>query len=254
MALSALLLLLAAPAAALVAPPGWLDIGGQRVRFRGGAWRDTLPIATRLLKEKMNPLSVSAEAFIVCEDAQGERIGFGQIRKLADDRRADPEVLDARPGTADLEADADDDAWEDFEREAGELPWLVLPFSPEYERLRKRAELQRARRAARLAEASATSEPLWELASVFVEAEWRGRGVGGALIERLLERHEAEGRRVRDVYLITLEPTCPFYERVAGFERVALADVPQQMELEVKAGEALSFVLGNKLACMRGRR
>lgn len=201
---------------------------------------------------KMNPLGVDTSRFIICEDSEGQRIGFGQLRKLADNSDADPSIFNARPGTGDIEAGADDAAWDDLERELDDMPkGFVLPFTPEYKRLEERAALQRARRRARVAAAEASANPLWELASIFVEEDWRGRGVGSALIRQLRARHESSGRRMADVYLLTLDPTAGWYEQF-GFARVAKEHVPASMAFEVTAGEALSAVLGNKLVCMRG--
>ena len=52
--------------------------------------------------------------------------------------------------------------------------------------------------------------------------------------------------------MLTLAPTVPFYEAL-GFRLLSSTDdVPDEMKLEVAAGTALSFVLGNKLVCMQG--
>ena len=240
------------PVAAISA---WEDFpGGGRVVFRPGEFRDTIPIASRLLRMKMNPLSIDHERFIVCESG-GQRIGFGQIRKLSDSRDPDPTAFDARPGTASIAADVDDEAWDDLEREWDSLPkgfaGIMLPWDPSYKQLDKRAALQQAKRKARLAQAEAEAQPLWELASVYVDDTWRGRGVGSALVNRLLARHADQGRAKSDTYLLTLSPTAGWYESL-GFRRVPRADVPRPMALELAAGEALSAVLGNELVCMRG--
>ena len=202
----------------------------------------------------MNPLSVDHSQFLICESAAGERIGFGQIRMLQQSRSVDSDSYTARPGSGDIEAEADEAAWEDFESEADSLPKTLLwPWSPGYKALEERAALQRARRRARVAQARADASPLWELASVHVDEGWRGVGVGGAIVERLLEQHERQGRASADIYLLTLSGTTRFYERV-GFElQNDATQVPQQMAFEVAAGEALSALLGNKLVCMRMR-
>ena len=199
---------------------------------------------------KMNPLSVDSDNFIVCE-AAGSAVAFGQIRKLAGSNAADPSVFDAPPGSAALDADADDDAWDDFEEEFKSLPWVVMPWSPAYQQLQKRASLQRMRRRARVAAAEARASPLWELASIYVEEEWRGRGLGRSLVRRLLQQYEQRGYTADDLYLLTLEPTVGWY-RQFGFEPCSRTQVPPQMGLEVAAGEVLSTLLGNKLVCMRG--
>jgi len=264
--------------------PTWLDVAdGRRVRFRPGRAADALPMAAALLSNGMNPLGalrVDASRFVVCEsaaaggaEAAGEArdrqrvVGFAQIRLLATSGAPDPSMYDARPGSADWELDADDDAWEDLEREVGGgmreraggmrergllSGGLVMPWSAAYRELDERAAVQRARRRARIAQAAASAAPLWELASVFVEREWRGVGVGTALVQRLLEAHQSEGRSVAALYLLTLEPTAGWYEESFGFRTVAKDRAPQQMALEMAAGEALSAILGNRLVCMRG--
>jgi len=57
--------------------PNLKDTDG--LKYRLGEPGDILPIAATLLKEKMNPLSLDHERFIVCETASGERVGFGQV-------------------------------------------------------------------------------------------------------------------------------------------------------------------------------
>lgn len=214
---------------------------------------DTLTIGAKLFSMKMNPLGIfDPSAFLVCEDSNGSIIGFGQIRQLAEDSTADPSDFDAQPGSANWEVDADDEAWDDFERALPNEPQgFVFPWSPIFKDLEKRAELQRARRRARVAESAARATPLWELASLVVEDEWQGQGIGSSLVSRLLERHQSNARPLATLYLITLEPTCTFYEKL-GFARLEEErQIPTQMAFEVKAGEVLSALLGNKLACMR---
>ena len=229
------------------APPAGLT-------FRFGQPADVLPIATTLLKEKMNPLAIDHSRFIVCESVStGERVGFGQIRQLSASKAPDPTKFDARPGSRTLQADLDDDAWEDFES-LGPVPHGLdsLPWSPGYRALSDRAVLQRARRRARLEQAAGGAEPLWELASVYVDAGWRRRGLGSALVSKLLRRHAQRGYAFSDVYLLTLDQKSAWYAR-HGFAVVDAPErVPSAMAFEMGAGKALSFLLGNRLVCMRG--
>ena len=222
------------------------------LRFRFGEPGDSAGIMATLLSAKMNPLGIDHTNFIVCESAGGDRVGFAQIRKLAVSGAPDPGRFDARPGTADFEADATDEAWEDLEAEGIPSGWDSLPWQPGYRMIEERAALQRARRRARIAQAEVEAIPLWALASVHVDPAWRGQGVGSALIRKLLDRHEQKGRLRSDVYLLTLENRCSWYEQ-QGFSRVAVAQVPQQMGFEMAAGRALSALLGNQLVCMRGK-
>ncbi|KAL1524734.1 hypothetical protein AB1Y20_019617 [Prymnesium parvum] len=54
------------------------------VRFRPASRDDVGPIRQRMLRELMNPLSLEHERFLVAEDGEGERVGFGQLRPLPD--------------------------------------------------------------------------------------------------------------------------------------------------------------------------
>lgn len=234
--------------------PNLKDTDG--LKYRLGEPGDILPIAATLLKEKMNPLSLDHERFIVCETASGERVGFGQVRPLASSKEPDSLRYNAPPGSEDLEAEADDAAWDDFEKEwdSSGLKGLqiLLPWTPGYRRFERRVALQRERRRARVSAAYAQAEPLWELASIYVEEPWRGLGVGTKLVQKLLQRHTQRGCSRRDLYLITIESRCRWYERL-GFERVDKENVPSQMRFEIAVGEVISSVLGNRLVCMRGR-
>jgi N-acetylglutamate synthase-like GNAT family acetyltransferase len=103
----------------------------------------------------------------------------------------------------------------------------------------------------RIAQAEDKPQPLWELASVFVEDEWRGRGIGASIVRRLLEQHQQQDRALDDLYLLTLAPTASWYERF-GFRTVESEQVPLALAFEVQAGEAISALLGNQLVAMRG--
>jgi ribosomal protein S18 acetylase RimI-like enzyme len=90
-----------------------------------------------------------------------------------------------------------------------------------------------------------------ELASLYVMPEHRKQGIGGALVEALLERHKASSSSKR-VCLLTLKPTAPFYETY-GFHVASESErkqLPSSIQLEFKAGTALSMFLGNDLVCM----
>ena len=101
-------------------------------------------------------------------------------------------------------------------------------------------------------QAAGGAEPLWELASVYVDAGWRRRGLGSALVRKLLRRHAQRGYAFSDVYLLTLDPKSAWYAR-HGFAVVDAPErVPSAMAFEMGAGKALSFLLGNRLVCMRG--
>uniref|UniRef100_A0A0G4G486 N-acetyltransferase domain-containing protein n=1 Tax=Chromera velia CCMP2878 TaxID=1169474 RepID=A0A0G4G486_9ALVE len=54
--------------------------------------------------------------------------------------------------------------------------------------------------------------PVYELASLYVEKPFRGRGLGTWLLKSLVERHKAENGDA-PLFLLTLRGTIPFYER-----------------------------------------
>ncbi|KAG7356548.1 acyl-CoA N-acyltransferase [Nitzschia inconspicua] len=93
-----------------------------------------------------------------------------------------------------------------------------------------------------------------ELASLFVQENYRRRGVGGMLVERLLEKHRQESKTSKNqkVCLLTLQPTVPFYE-AHGFRLATKSEreaLPKALLLEYMAGSVLSAVLQNNIVCM----
>ena len=63
------------------------------------------------------------------------------------------------------------------------------------------------------------------LRSVAVEPEWRSRGLGRALVTRVIA--DAEARGIRALYLLTT--TAERYFPSFGFERIARSDVPAEV-------------------------
>ena len=90
----------------------------------------------------------------------------------------------------------------------------------------------------------------WELASIYVVTGCRGAGIGTQLCERLIDEHQAAGRRLGELHLLTLEKTEPFYTSL-GFRKCVGSAIPSAMAFEVAAGTALCSLLGEKLICMR---
>lgn len=121
-----------------------------------------------------------------------------------------------------------------------------------------------------------------ELASLYVLPEYRKQGIGGQIVQTLLDRHydlydenENEGNKDDDskqknqmkmtststttpqkkkkrVCLLTLRPTSSFYEPY-GFHIASEKErksLPSTIQMEYMAGNALSFILGNDLICM----
>ena len=89
---------------------------------------------------------------------------------------------------------------------------------------------------------------VWELASLVVEKDWRGKGVGVQLVQKLLKRHHTD-HPGEALFLITLEGTRGFYQK-AGF--VVEEDPPTgMMKMEMMVGSVVAgLATGQGLICM----
>lgn len=98
----------------------------------------------------------------------------------------------------------------------------------------------------------AVGETARELATLVVDPARRGWGVGGALVDALLQREVATGTGL-PVFLLCLENRAPWYER-AGFEVVRGAELPLGIRLEAAAGQVVGrLVAGQGVVGMRWR-
>jgi ribosomal protein S18 acetylase RimI-like enzyme len=96
-----------------------------------------------------------------------------------------------------------------------------------------------------------------ELASLFVDPKYRRQGIGGKLVDALMERHNSgvynnKEQMRQKVCLLTLKPTIPFYE-LHGFRPATKREresLPNSLKLELVAGSVVSLVLGNEIVCM----
>jgi GNAT superfamily N-acetyltransferase len=224
------------------------------VQYRGGIKSDEQTIATTMAKQLMNPLGVKSERFIVATTADNDRpIGWAQIRPLGTAQR-DPGKYNSKPGSFDVEREADERMWEEFEDdETCKVPvgLASLPWTKEYRAFEEAARKRRERREAIIEREKARAPMLYELASVFVQPEYRGMGIGTELIQRVLQRHVNRGRALSDVYLLTLATTVAWYYNF-GFEVIPEDEVPAQMAFEIAAGKLITRLIGAKLCCMRG--
>jgi N-acetylglutamate synthase-like GNAT family acetyltransferase len=91
-----------------------------------------------------------------------------------------------------------------------------------------------------------------ELASLYVKPENRQQGIGGALVQQLLQRHD-QAESPTTVCLLTLSSTSCFYEK-HGFELMDEVEIqstmPSSFRFEYAAGSVVSSLLGNGLVCM----
>mmetsp|Transcript_1274 Transcript_1274/g.2523 ORF Transcript_1274/g.2523 Transcript_1274/m.2523 type:complete len:171 (+) Transcript_1274:78-590(+) len=88
----------------------------------------------------------------------------------------------------------------------------------------------------------------WELASLVVEPEARGRGLGSELVRRLLARVEGEA-----VWLLTLESTRRFYEPL-GFAEAPVGAAPLMMRLEQFVGSMVAGVVAGQQCIVMNNR
>lgn len=244
-----LLLLLIVPLVTLSLAPN--------VQFRGGKTSDQLTITTTMARELMNPLGIQPERFLVAveENNKDDRpIGWAQIRPLGTSQR-DPSKYDSRRGSFDVERDADDAMWDEFEQDENAVVpsgLSSLPWTKEYRAFAEAARKRRERRAEIVERERASMPMLFELSSVYVKPEYRGKGIGTELIKRVLQRHVNEGHSMSDVYVLTLATTAGWYNDSFGFDVVRDEEVPAQMSFEITAGKLVTNLIGAKLCCMRG--
>mmetsp|Transcript_31767 Transcript_31767/g.56852 ORF Transcript_31767/g.56852 Transcript_31767/m.56852 type:complete len:278 (-) Transcript_31767:337-1170(-) len=167
----------------------------ERIQLRDGREDDLRQVASAVFSEKMNPLGLHMERFVVAEEtATGEVVGFGQLKEwpcLADRKDLAGQVV----------------------RTAG--------LTPNWE------------------------GELVEVGTLIVSKQWRGRGIGSAVVKDLLRR--AEGR---NICLITLASSVPFYERL-GFKVIPSEEVPRPLRAEVFWGTIVArLAVNDRVVCM----
>lgn len=97
----------------------------------------------------------------------------------------------------------------------------------------------------------------FELASLVVEEEKRGLGIGTALVTELLETHKqnfvGDQKQPPSVLLLCLKDSAPFYTRL-GFTELPLSMAPLPMQMEAGAGGMLARMVkgpGAELTCLK---
>ncbi|CAM9803807.1 unnamed protein product [Scytosiphon promiscuus] len=94
----------------------------------------------------------------------------------------------------------------------------------------------------------------FELASIYVRESHRKRGLGSALVHRLVERFASThgSEKLGNLYLLTLASTVPFYEK-NGFSTIPNDDAPKVLRAERAVGSALQSFFGNSVVCMQAK-
>lgn len=85
-----------------------------------------------------------------------------------------------------------------------------------------------------------------ELASIAVQPDWQGRGVGRALIENLLAEHSGE------LYLMSISVLKPLYEKF-GFEEIGREQMPKYFRRITRMAAMLAEFerVGERIMVMR---
>lgn len=95
------------------------------------------------------------------------------------------------------------------------------------------------------------SGELLELSSLVVKKEWRGRGVGTAVVRRLVMNAKtatgdgATATALPTLCLLTLRSTIPFYERLGFQEIVSPEYVPRPLQVELALGRIVARLARN---------
>jgi len=227
------------------------------VNYRPGTKTDEFQLTTTLALQLMNPLNLQPSRFLIATNPNNpkELYGWAQLRPLGTTALTDPSTFDAAPGSGDVERDViNEEIWDDFENDDFPIGFASLPWTNEYRAFTKSSDERRKKRMQLMAQSARDVErgrnQLWELASVYVHPTYRGRGIGSALVQKVMARHELLDRRSSDVFLLTLGTTREWYERL-GF--VGVEEVPEAMGLEVAVGTVVTKVMGAELICMRYR-
>ncbi|CBN74296.1 conserved unknown protein [Ectocarpus siliculosus] len=94
----------------------------------------------------------------------------------------------------------------------------------------------------------------YELASLHVDESYRGRGIGSSVVRQLVKGYvstHGEGQ-IRNLFLLTLESTVPFYEK-NGFAVAPANEIPTVLKAERAVGSLLQSFFGNSVVCMQAQ-
>lgn len=99
-----------------------------------------------------------------------------------------------------------------------------------------------------------------ELASLYVDPNYRRKGIASMIVKQLIERSLENQRNDEQNYassticLLTLRPTAPLYEKhgfaILSMDSAEFQKLPKAIKFEASAGRILSSLLRNDLVCM----
>jgi N-acetylglutamate synthase-like GNAT family acetyltransferase len=85
-----------------------------------------------------------------------------------------------------------------------------------------------------------------EFGSLAVKPSHRNRGIGGQLVQALIEREPS------DVYLVCRDVRAPYYRKF-GFGQIHLNDAPRTLQWKLRLGQ-LFKAFGVEIVCMKLKR
>eukprot|EP00640_Fibrocapsa_japonica_P004450 CAMPEP_0113944518 /NCGR_PEP_ID=MMETSP1339-20121228/34472_1 /TAXON_ID=94617 /ORGANISM="Fibrocapsa japonica" /LENGTH=134 /DNA_ID=CAMNT_0000949745 /DNA_START=239 /DNA_END=643 /DNA_ORIENTATION=+ /assembly_acc=CAM_ASM_000762 len=89
----------------------------------------------------------------------------------------------------------------------------------------------------------------FELASLYVEKDFRKKKIGKRLCQALLEKFQGEHSEVT-LYALTLTRTSPFFEKLGFVESKDITTIPAALRIEMRLGSVLAKIVKGKVTCL----
>jgi len=191
--------------------------------------KDIFPVAIRSGKV------LQPQHAIIAEDPEGNRIGWAQLAPIGT-ALMDSSRYDSEPGSYDLQQDVDDQMWDEFENDKTvQAPsgWESLPWSPEYQAFAKSSQDRIQRRARIEKEAQKNQKLLFELSNLYVDEQFRGKGIGSKLLSQLLENQD-------NVYTVASDTSSAWLVR-RGFRSTSA--IPRQLTSKMAVGSVSASLI-----------
>lgn len=243
----------------------------HNIRFRQGTWQDLFGINIKLIKSASS-LSFDCKEFIIAQDVKNKEssvVGWGQLRYLgpatSDPNQWDSDVTSTSTAI-DIEKEADEIMWEQFEDDPIEFPngWSSLPWTKEYRRVAQAAEMKRYQRAAILEKERIEAGKLYELTSLNVQPSHRNRGIATNMIQKLLQNSRRQLKLQQQVddqqpsysYVLTLDSYVDWYGQF-GFDSIVDAkNIPNSLQSKYNSERFLETLQNDAnsdgtVVCMR---